>query len=72
MAHPQVAVGGSGLQIWKLAVNKLNKLSRIAEEGWSCSLEVEASISSSQRNISTGNVKQGLRLGRILWINDLS
>jgi nucleoside 2-deoxyribosyltransferase len=25
MAHPQVAVGGEGLQIWKVAANVLNK-----------------------------------------------
>jgi hypothetical protein len=39
MARPQVADGGDGLQIWRLAANILNKQSRRAEKGWSSSLE---------------------------------
>jgi hypothetical protein len=31
MAHPQVADGGDGLQIWKVAANILNKQSRTAD-----------------------------------------
>jgi hypothetical protein len=31
MAHPQVADGGDGLQIWRVAVNILNKLLRTAD-----------------------------------------
>jgi hypothetical protein len=38
MAHPRVADGGDGLQIWKVAVNTLNKQSRTADKGWSFSL----------------------------------
>jgi hypothetical protein len=33
MARPQVADGGDGLQIWRVAANILNKQSRIAERG---------------------------------------
>jgi hypothetical protein len=40
MACPQVADGGDGLQIWKVAGNILNKQSRTADKGWSSSLEV--------------------------------
>jgi hypothetical protein len=41
MAHPrEVADGGDGLQIWRVAVNISNKLLRTADEGWSSSLGV--------------------------------
>jgi len=34
MAHPQVAGGGDGLQIWRVAVNTLNKQSQTGNRGW--------------------------------------
>jgi hypothetical protein len=37
MRRPQVADGGSGLQIWRVAANILNKQSRIADKGRSSS-----------------------------------
>jgi hypothetical protein len=37
---PQVADGGNGLQIWRIAANILNKQSRTADKGWSSSLGV--------------------------------
>jgi hypothetical protein len=40
MARPQVAVGGDGLQIWRVATNILNKQSRTTDKGWSSSLGV--------------------------------
>jgi len=40
VARPQVADGGEGLQIWRVAANILNKQSRTADKGWSSSLEV--------------------------------
>jgi hypothetical protein len=40
MARPQVADGGDGLQIWRVAANILNKQSRTADKGWSSSLGV--------------------------------
>jgi hypothetical protein len=40
MARPPVAVGEDGLQIWRVAVNTLNKQSRTADRGWSSSLGV--------------------------------
>jgi hypothetical protein len=39
-ARPQVADGGDGLQIWRVAANILNKQSRTADKGWSSSLGV--------------------------------
>jgi hypothetical protein len=39
-ARPQVAAGGDGLQIWRVAANILNKQSRTADRGWSSSLGV--------------------------------
>jgi hypothetical protein len=38
MARPQVAVGGEGLQIWRVAASILNKQSRTADKGWPSSL----------------------------------
>jgi hypothetical protein len=38
MARPQVADGGEGLQIWRVASNILNKQSRTADKGWPSSL----------------------------------
>jgi hypothetical protein len=40
MGRPQVANGGDGLQICRVAVNILNKQSRIADKGWSSTLGV--------------------------------
>jgi hypothetical protein len=40
MERPQVADGGDGLQIWRVAANVLNKKSRTANTGWSYSLVV--------------------------------
>jgi hypothetical protein len=40
MARPQVADGGEGLQIWRVAVNILNKQSRTADKGWPSSFGV--------------------------------
>jgi hypothetical protein len=40
MARPQVADGGDGLQIWRVAANILNKQSRTAGRGWSSRLGV--------------------------------
>jgi hypothetical protein len=40
MARPQVADGGEGLQVWRVAANILNKQSRTADKGWPSSLGV--------------------------------
>jgi hypothetical protein len=40
MARPQVADGGNGLQIWRVAANILNNQSRTADKGWASSLGV--------------------------------
>jgi hypothetical protein len=41
MARPRVADRGYGLQIWRVAVNILNKQSRTADSGWFSSLGVK-------------------------------
>jgi hypothetical protein len=38
MACPQVADGGDSLQIWRVAVNALNKKLRTADKQWFSSL----------------------------------
>jgi len=38
MAHPQVADGGNGLKVWRVAANILNKQLWTAAKGWSSSL----------------------------------
>jgi hypothetical protein len=38
MAHPQVADGEDGLQIWRVVANILNEQSRTADKGWLSSL----------------------------------
>jgi hypothetical protein len=40
----------NGLQIWKVAVNVLNKQSRTADKGWSCSLGVGRGANNSSRS----------------------
>jgi hypothetical protein len=43
MARPQVADGGDGLQIWRVAANILNKQSRTAERVWPSTFEDDES-----------------------------
>jgi hypothetical protein len=40
VARRQIANGGDGLQIWRVAANILNNQSRISYKGWSSSLGV--------------------------------
>jgi hypothetical protein len=47
MARPQVADGGDGLQIWRVAANILNKQSRTADSRWSSSLEMGVVLTTS-------------------------
>jgi hypothetical protein len=47
LARPQVADGGDGLQIWRVAANILNKQWRTADKGWSCSSEVGSGANNS-------------------------
>jgi hypothetical protein len=41
MARPWVAIGGDGLQIWRVTANVSNKQSRTADEGWYSSVGME-------------------------------
>jgi hypothetical protein len=47
ISRPQVADGGDGLQMWTAAANILNKQSRTADKGWSCSLGVGSGANNS-------------------------
>jgi hypothetical protein len=47
MARPQVADGGIGPQIWRVAANTVNKQSRTAGKGWSSSLGVGCGANNS-------------------------
>jgi hypothetical protein len=47
MARRRVTDGGCGLQICKVAANILNKLSQIADKGWSSSLSVGRGVNNS-------------------------
>jgi hypothetical protein len=74
MTRAQIADGGDGLQIWRVAANILNKQSRTADRGFSSSLGVGRGLKTVHRKkISLlRNVTKGIGPGRIIWINDLS
>jgi hypothetical protein len=69
MARLQIADGGNGLQIWRVAANILSKQWRTADKGWHSSLEVRrgANNSSSLKISLLQNVTKGLGLGRNIW-----
>jgi len=66
MVQPLVVDGGDGLQVWRVAVNVLNKQSWTVDKGWPSSLRVEWGAETHHK----WNVPQGLRIWQILW-NDL-
>jgi hypothetical protein len=74
MACPQVADGGDGLQIWRVAANILNKQSRIGDKVWSSSFGVGrgANNSSPLKIRSLRKFTRSLGHGLILWIMDSS
>jgi len=47
MEGPDVADGGDGLRIWRIATTTLNKQSRTAEKEWSSSLGVQRQVNNS-------------------------
>jgi hypothetical protein len=49
MARPQIADGGNGFEIWRVAANILNKQSRTADKGWSSCLGVECFLTTPHR-----------------------
>jgi hypothetical protein len=53
MARPQVADAGHGLQIWRVAANKLNNQSRTADKVWSSSLGVGLQLLTIKNNFVT-------------------
>jgi hypothetical protein len=62
MTRPQVADGGEGLQIWRVAANILNKQSRTADKGWPSSLGVGRGLTTPHRKKrnTLRNVTKGL------------
>jgi hypothetical protein len=74
MGRPQVADGGNGLQIWRVAANILNKQSWIADKGWSSSLGLGVGLTTPHRKIIIllRKFTRSLGNGLILWIMDLS
>jgi hypothetical protein len=73
MGRTQVADEAGDLQIWRVAVNILNKQLRTGDKGWSSSLWVGrgANNSSPQKISFLRNVTKGLGPGRIIWINGI-
>jgi hypothetical protein len=59
MARPQIADGGDGLQIWRVAANILNKQSRTADRGWCSSLGVGRGLTTHHRKTPNllGNIQ---------------
>jgi hypothetical protein len=72
MARPQVADGGNGLEMWRVAANIFNKQSRTADKGRSSSLGVGrgANNSSPYKIILLRKFTRSLGHGLILWIID--
>jgi hypothetical protein len=75
MVHPQVVGGGDSLQIWRIAVNILNKEVADSRQGvgppaWQLGIGLTA-LHHKKINLLQ-NVTEGLGPGWILWINDLS
>jgi hypothetical protein len=69
MARPQVAVGGKGLQIRRVAANILNKQSRTVNKRWSSSLGVGngANNFSPYKFYLLRNISKRIRPGLIFW-----
>jgi hypothetical protein len=69
MVHPQVVDTGDGLQIWRVAVNVLNKESCTADRNSTSSLGVGQGPSNTHRKkiLHVANYLQGPRNGWILW-----
>jgi hypothetical protein len=53
MARPQVVDGRDGLQLWRLAVNILNKQSWAYNKGWSSSLGLGVGLTTPHRKKQT-------------------
>jgi hypothetical protein len=67
--RPQVADGGHGLQIWRLAANILNKQSRTADRGEPPGWGLGGVLTTTNRKTSDllRRITESLGPGRILW-----
>jgi hypothetical protein len=73
MASLQVADGGNGLHIWRVAANMLNKQSWTPDKGLSSNWGLGMGLKSPHCKRSfLQNITRSLGHGWILWINDLS
>jgi hypothetical protein len=73
MACPQVADGGNGLQIWRIAANILNKQSQMADGGGPSALELGRGLTNLHHKNSNllRNISQSLGPGQIVWLRVL-
>jgi hypothetical protein len=67
MACPQVADGGNGPQIWRIAANILNKQSQTADKGWSSGLGVGLTTPHHKILPCYENSQETSEMGRLLW-----
>jgi hypothetical protein len=73
MSPRQVADAGDALQVWRIAVNILNKQSRTADSRRSSSLGLGVGLTTPHRKKKlVMKMLKSLGSGRIPWINDLS
>jgi hypothetical protein len=74
MARPQVADGGDGVHIWRVAANILKNSRRQPTGGDLAAWGLGGGQTTHHRNNSDllRNVSDSLRPGWILWQNDLS
>jgi hypothetical protein len=70
MVHPQLADRGDGPQMWRVAVNILNKPSWTVDRGWSSSLGVGWGLTTPPHHKTSnllGTRPQCLGPERIIW-----
>jgi hypothetical protein len=72
MARRRVADRGDGLQIWRVAANILNKKSRTADSGWSCSFGVGRGLTTphSKTQWFLRNTTHSLRTRRSVFTHE--
>jgi hypothetical protein len=68
MARPREAIGGYGLQIWRVIAIILNKLSRTADNGWSCRFELGEGLITPHSKKEQEMLHRASNLGANVWI----
>jgi hypothetical protein len=73
LVHPQVVDGGDSLQIWRVAVNILNKQSQTADKGWSPAWGFDMGLKLlTIKNNLVMKIHKKPQTCMDSWINDLS